>query len=54
MRFAITVADPETGEEFVLAVEAETEREAVAKANAAGYLAAEVVPIPVVADGLFH
>src|SRR5688572_9746893 len=46
MRFEINAADRDTGEEYVIALVAETEQEAMAKANAAGYLVGEVEPAP--------
>lgn len=55
MRFEINAADRDTGEEYVIALVAETEQEAMAKANAAGYLVGEVEPAPeVIGSTLFN
>ena len=50
MRFDIYAADRETGEEFVLALVADTEEEALAKANSAGYLVGDIAPAPAAPD----
>ena len=44
MRFELYAADCDTGEEFVLALVADTPEDAQAKANAAGYFVSDVVP----------
>ena len=55
MRYEITVADRETGEEFVLELLAETPQDATVKANAAGYLVGEIEPAPeITAKAFLH